>query len=207
MEGEGAGKGWSCRGLRGQCRAAAGAAALSQIPTTFLKTTPLTPTTSCPRPTLDLESEEKHAFTSAGTNQLEQRPRPGPPGRLSRGVGRTCHKMIEKENVVLEAGNWLLDGGTHPSLPAASLGPSVRTRTLQEQNMLHEVEGHVPQAPSPAATQQRTWAPTGSTKDAGNLGSMSRLGRFVALGVAPVQHPSPPGACGRPHQLQHGPKQ
>ena len=63
-EGEGAGKGWSCRGLRGQCRAAA----LSQIPTTFLKTTPLTPTTSCPRPTLDLESEEKHAFTSAGTN-------------------------------------------------------------------------------------------------------------------------------------------
>ena len=91
--------------------------------------------------------------------------------------------MIEKENVVLEAGNWLLDGGTHPSLPAASLGPSVRTRSLQEQNMLHEVEGHVPQAPSPAATQQRTWAPTGSTKDAGNLGSMSRLGRFVALGL------------------------
>ena len=53
--------------------------ALSQIPTTFPETTPLTPTTSCPRPTLDLESEEKHAFTSAGTNQLEQRPRPGPP--------------------------------------------------------------------------------------------------------------------------------
>jgi len=64
-----------------------------------------------------------------------------------------------------------------------------RTRTLQEQNMLHEVEGHVPQAPSPAATQQRTWAPTGSAQDAGNLGSMSRLGKFVVFGVAPVQHP------------------
>ncbi len=39
-----------------------------QLPTTFPRTTPLTPAASCPRPTLDLESKEKHAFTSAGTN-------------------------------------------------------------------------------------------------------------------------------------------
>ena len=118
--------------------------------------------------------------------------------------------MIEEENVVLEAGNSLLDGA-RARLCRSKPGPLGENQDpcgeKQEQNMLHEVEGHVPQAPSPAATQQRTWAPTGSTKDAGNLGSMSRLGRFVALGVAPVQHPSPPGACGRPHQLQHAPKQ
>ena len=43
--------------------------------------------------------------------------------------------------------------------------------------------GACPQAPSPAATQQRTRAPTGSAQHAGNLGSMRRLGKFVALGL------------------------
>jgi hypothetical protein len=68
-----------------------------------------------PRPGI----RRKHCFTSVGTNELEQRPRPGPPGRLS--GAWVMHKTIEKENVVLEAGNSLLDGGMHPSLPAASL--------------------------------------------------------------------------------------
>ena len=178
--------------------------------TTFLKTTPLTPTTSCPRPTLDLESEEKHAFTSAGTNQLEQRPRPGPPGRLSRGVGRTCHKMIEKENVVFEAGNSLLVGArtrhcpqqawVHRGEPGPLWG---KTRTK------HAARGRgvgCGVSTSATASGNSSAGTTGSTKDAGNLGSMRRLWKCGGW-VAPFSTPAPSGACGRRHQLQACPRQ
>ncbi len=96
--------------------------------------------------------------------------------------------MIEKENVVLEAGNSLLDGGTHRSLPAASLGPSVRTRTLQEQSMLHEVEGHVRKRHrlrQLSSARRHHWQRPGRWE----FGEHEPFGEVCGVGVAPVQHP------------------
>ena len=72
---------------------------------TFSKTTRLTRAAGCPCPTLDVDPD-KVLSTSAGTNQPEQSPRPGPEGDFSGATGHAT--QMSKENFVLEAGNSML---------------------------------------------------------------------------------------------------